>query len=171
MKFCSYYEVLFLSHIFTQRPMADRRIKLSYVHCFGQQLLTNYIVIFIQVSHEKKKWLVAAQNLQSIKTLSVLTLELSQYRKSGSMVSSREQVAACSDCSWLGNTVFVLACASRAEELPQDSGQELGCWFCQLNLWLPSGTALGEIARWQAGSQTWTPTWTVPPDQRVVKVL
>ena len=104
----------------------------------------------------KKKWLVAAQNLQSIKTLSVLTLELSQYRKSGSMVSSREQVAACSDCSWLGNTVFVLACASRAEELPQDSGQELGCWFCQLNLWLPSGTALGEIARWQVRAQTWT---------------
>ena len=32
---------------------------------------------------KKKKWLVAAQNLQSMKTL--LTLELSQYRESGSI--------------------------------------------------------------------------------------
>ena len=61
----------------------------------------------IFVSHEKKSRLVAqtvaAQNLQSIKTL--LTLELSQYCKSGSKFSSSEQVAASSDCSQLGNTL------------------------------------------------------------------
>ena len=57
------------------------------------------LVFFI--SHEKKKWLVAARNLQSIKTL--LTLELSQYRKNGSMFSSSEPVAARSDCRRLGN--------------------------------------------------------------------
>ena len=27
------------------------------------------------------------------------------------------------------------------------------------------------IARWLAGAQTWTQTWNLPPDQRVVKVL
>ena len=46
-------------------------------------------------------------SLQSIKTL--LTLELSQYHKSGSIFSSSEPVEASSDCSLLGNTLFVLA--------------------------------------------------------------
>ena len=56
--------------------MTDRKIELSSGRGFGlQQLLANSIEIFI--SHEKKQWLVAALNLQSIKIL--LTLELSQY--------------------------------------------------------------------------------------------
>ena len=61
-------------------------------------------------------------------------------------------------------TAFFLIALQQAE-------QESGLPAPRAYLWLPSGTALGEIARWQAGSQTWTPTWTVPPDQRVVKVL
>ena len=72
------------------------------------------------------------------------------------------------------HTVFVLACptwtsASRAGELPQelDSCQ----WFCPLNLWVPSRTAFREIARWLAGAQTRTQTWTLLPDKLVVKVL
>ena len=61
--------------------------------------------------------------------------------------------------------VFVLARLTRtrrAEELPK----ELGCWFCPLNLWLPSGTAFREISRlwWPAGAQTWTQTWTLLPE-------
>ena len=104
--FCTGFDseqaVLFLCHIFTQRPMTDRKIERSDGRGFGrQQLLANSIEIFI--SHEKKKWLVAARNLQSIKTL--LTLELSQYRKSGSMFSSSEPVAARSDCRRLGNAL------------------------------------------------------------------
>ena len=76
--------------------------------CFGrQQLLAYSIEIFI--SHEKK-WLVAAQNLQSIETL--LTLELNQYRKSGRMFSSSEPVAASSDCSLLGKRPVFCACLS-----------------------------------------------------------
>ena len=40
--------VLFLCHIFTQRPMTDRNIEQSNGHCFGQQHpLTNSIKIFI----------------------------------------------------------------------------------------------------------------------------
>ena len=65
----------------------------------------------------KKKWLVAAWNLQSIKTL--LTLELSQYLKSGSMFSSSKQVAALSDCSLIGNTL----CLCWAGEQPQEAGE------------------------------------------------
>ena len=63
-------------------------------------------------------------SVQSIKTL--LTLQLSQYRKSSSMFSSSEPVAARSDCRQLGNTVFVLARptrASRAGELPRELGR------------------------------------------------
>ena len=67
----------------------------------------------------KKKWLVAARNLQSIKTL--LTLELSQYRKSGSMFSSSEPVAASSDSSRLGNTLCLCLPVQPAQaELERD---------------------------------------------------
>ena len=58
---------------------------------------------------KNKKWLVAAQNLQSIKTL--LTLELSQYRKSSTVVA----------CFPHASHVFVLARLtreSRAGEWP-----------------------------------------------------
>ena len=64
--------------------------------------------------------------------------------------------------------VFVLARpthASRAWEWPQ----ELGRWFRPLNRRLHYETAFGEIARWQARAQTWTQTWTVQPNQRVVR--
>ena len=44
-----------------------------------------------------------ARKLQSIKTL--LTLEMSQYHKSGSMVSSSKPVAASIDCLLQGNTL------------------------------------------------------------------
>ena len=62
--------------------MTDRKSERRDGRCFGRpQLLANSIEIFI--SHEKK-------GDQSIKTL--LTLELGQYRKSGSMFSSSEPV-------------------------------------------------------------------------------
>ena len=93
----------------------------------------------------------------------MLTLDLSQYSKTGSMFSSSEPVEASSDCCRLGN-MFVLA--------RQTSPSSAGEWSQELrplNLWLPSGTAFREIARWSAGPQTWTQTWTLPPDQRVAK--
>ena len=54
------------------------------------------------ISNEKKS-VVTARYLQSIKTL--LTLELSQYRKSNSTFSSSEPVAASSYCRRLGNAL------------------------------------------------------------------
>ena len=72
------HAVLFLCHIFAQRLMTDGKIERSNRRCFGpQQLPANSIEIFI--SHEKKKWLVATRNLQSIKTF--LTLELLNFSK------------------------------------------------------------------------------------------
>ena len=53
--------------------MNDRKIERSYGRCLGLQLL---LANSMEISfHMKKKWLVAALNLQTIKTL--LTLELS----------------------------------------------------------------------------------------------
>ena len=67
----------------------------------------------------KKKWLVTAQNLQSIKTL--FALELNQCRKSGSTFSSSEPVAASSDCCWLGNALC-LCLPIRPAQAEQESG-------------------------------------------------
>ena len=95
----SEYAVLFLCHMFTQRPMNDCKIEWSDGRCFGwQQRLANSIENFI--SHEKRGDIVAAWYLQSIKTF--LTVELSQYSKSGSTFSSSEPVVASRDCSRLG---------------------------------------------------------------------
>ena len=100
---------------FTQRPMIDTKIEQSYGRCFGQQqLLANSIEIFI--SHEKK-WLVAAQNLQSIETL--LILELSKYSKS--LAGSCQQRL----LTTRKRPVFILAHptgASRAGKLPKELG-------------------------------------------------
>ena len=52
--------------------------------------------------HMKKKVLIAARYLQSMNLKTFLTLELSQYRKSGSMFSLSQPVAASSDCSRVG---------------------------------------------------------------------
>ena len=116
----------------------------------------------IEISYhlKKKKLLVMARNLQSIKTLPAL--EPSQYRKSDSMFFLKRAGRCLQRLqpTWK-RSVFVLArptSASRAREQPQ----ELGRWFCPLNLRLPSGTAFGEIARWLAGAQTWTQTRTLP---------
>ena len=96
------HAVLFLCHMFTQGPMTDTKIEQSYGRCLGrQQLLAISMEISFRV--KKQKRLVAALYLQSIKTL--LTLELRQYSKSGSMFSSCVPVAASSDCSRLGNTI------------------------------------------------------------------
>ena len=154
--------------------MTDQKIERSDGRGFGrQQVLANSIENFIQ--HDKKV-LAAARNLQSIKIL--LSLELSQCRKSASMLSPAwsEQVAETRGPQRLPQTwkmpVFVLARPTRPSRAG-DWSQELGCWFGPLSLWLPSGPAFGKIARWPAGAQTWTQTWTLPPDRRVqvVKVL
>ena len=79
---------------------------------FDWQLFANPIENLI--SHERKKWIVTAWNLQCVKT--ILTLELSQYSKSGSMFSSSKLVA-------------VTACQ---QQLP-------------LNLELCSGSAAGQM--------------------------
>ena len=100
--------------------MTDQKIERSDGHGFGrQQLLANSIENLI--SHEKKQMLVAARNLQSIETL--LALELSQYRKSGSMLSSSELFAARSGCRRLGNALCLCSPVRPAGERPQELGR------------------------------------------------
>ena len=95
--------VLLLYSIFNQRPMTDRKIERSNGRCFGP-ICNDFSPLPSKFSfHMKKKCVtrrgpkiyIAARYLQSMKTLS--TLELSQYHKSGSIFSSSELVAACSD--------------------------------------------------------------------------
>ena len=120
----------------------------------------------------KIKWLVAARNLQRFKTF--WTLELSQYHKSGSMFSSSESLLLPAATASDYETPCVCACLS--DQHKQSWRAAPRAWPLILpskpsNLQLPSGTAFREIASWPAGAQTWTQTWTLPPDQRVVKVL
>ena len=62
--FDSEHAVLFLCHIFAQRPMNDRKIERSYGRCFGrQQLLADSIGISFP---DEKKYVVTARCLQSI---------------------------------------------------------------------------------------------------------
>ena len=91
--FDSEHAVLFLCHIFTQRPMNDRKIERSDGRGFGRQQLPADSNGH-SISNEKKS-VVTAQYLQSIKTF--LTLELSRYRKSGSTFSSSEPAATAAD--------------------------------------------------------------------------
>ena len=111
------HAVLFLCHIFTQRPMNDRKIERSDGRGFGRQQLPADSNGH-SISNEKKS-VVTARYLQSIKTF--LTIELSQYRKSGSMFSSSEPVAACSNCRRLGNALR-LCSPVRPAQAEQESG-------------------------------------------------
>ena len=77
--------------------------------------------------------LVAAQNLQTIKTF--LILELSQYRKSGSTVfqaSGLRPAATAAD----SEMPCVCACSSDPLKLHRS---ELGHWFCSQSIWFSSG--------------------------------
>ena len=96
--------------------MNDRKIEPSDGRYFGrQQFLTNSTKIFIS---DKKKWLIATRYLKRIKIF--LTLELSQYRKSGSTFSSSEPVAARtgSDCRLLGNALCLCSLVQPAQAVP-----------------------------------------------------
>ena len=92
----------------------------------------------------------AALYSQSMKTF--LTLQLSQYHKSGSTFMSSEPVAASSDCCLLWKChVFVLAqppSPSCAWALPK----ELCHWFCSQNHQLSSGTAFGSDCQMTSNS-------------------
>ena len=101
------HAVLFLCHIFTQRPMNDRKIKQRDGLCLGQQqLLANSIKNFI--SHAKKSDLSLPNIYKALNLFDSWRLKLSKYSKSGSTFSSSEQVASCSDCSRLWNALCLM---------------------------------------------------------------
>ena len=80
----------------------------------------------------KQKWLVFAWYLQSIKTF--LTLELSQYCKSGSMFYSSEQVKVSSDCCRLGNGLCLWSPVRSAQAVPERGPKSLAIDFCSQKL-------------------------------------
>ena len=127
--FDSDYAVLFPCHISTQRPMNDRKIERSYGRGLGlQQLLADSIEISFHMKTKSDSLLaLAARILQSIKIL--LTLELSQYRKSGSMFSSSEPVAARSDCRRLGNALCLCSPVRPAQAEPESGPKSLAVDF------------------------------------------
>ena len=158
--------------------MNDRKLERSYGRGFGQQqFFANSIENFILHENKTWKWLVAAWNLQIIKTF--LTLELSQYSKRNSTFSSRawESVPASSNCSLQPtrkhphcHPVFVhasLTSPSCAGALPQ----ELGIWFCSQNLRLSSGIAFGSNCQMIGRGLNLDSNLNSAPDQLVVKVL
>ena len=75
----------------------------------------------------KKKWLVAALYLQSIKTF--LTLELSQYLKSGSIFSSSNPVTACSHCCRLWTALCLRLPVWPAQAEPESCPKSLAIDF------------------------------------------
>ena len=113
-----------------------------------------------------KKWLVAALYLQSIKTS--LTLELSHYCKSGNMFSLSKPVAASRDCNQLGNALCLILPVLSAQAV-----QEHCPLILQSKLSIVFWNSLLECLPDDLRAQTWqwTQTWTLQPDQLVVKVL
>ena len=135
------------------------------------------------------QWVVPARNLQIIENF--LTLESSQYHKSGSTFSSSKPVtqAACSNCSRFGNTLLAhltsRTCAcQRAWPLILKSKTSIFFWN-SLWEWLPDdrqGLDLGlklEICSLSDCHMTsltcrgpnLDSTWTLLSDQRIVKLL
>ena len=133
------------------------------------------------------QWLVPARNLQIIENF--LTLESSQYHKSGSTFSSSKPVTACSNCSRFGNTLLAhltsRTCAcQRAWPLILKSKTSIFFWN-SLWEWLPDdrqGLDLGlklEICSLSDCHMTsltcrgpnLDSTWTLLSDQRIVKLL
>ena len=109
--------------------MTDRKIEQRDGRCFGlQQLLAtgNSIEIFIFTS-KKKRRLVTARKLLSMKTL--LTLDLSQHHKSGSMFFSREPVDASSNCSRLGNALCLCSPVQPAQAEQESCPKSLEVGF------------------------------------------
>ena len=144
----SEHAVLFLCHIFTQIPMTDRKIERSDDgRGFGWlQYIANSIENF--VSHEKK-----------------VTRRGPKFTKHHNLVDSWTESVPTSR-NWSQP-----AATAADSETPGVCARPFvfGRWFCPLNPRLPFGTAFGQAG--SARTKTWTQTWTLPHDQRVVKVL
>ena len=132
----------------------------------------NFLPILLKISfHMKKKVTHRARNLQIIKAL--LTLELSQDSKRGSIFTSSELVAASSNCSRLGNSLCLclpLLPVHPAQALLELGPKSLAIDFAVKTFDCLLDWPLAVIARWPAGAWSWTQTWTLQPEQWVVEI-
>ena len=111
-----------MSYCFTQRPMTDRKIERSDGRCFGrQQLLADSIEISFHMNRKSD-----SSRPDIYKALKLfLTVEVSQYRKIGSIFSSSEPVDARSDCSRLGNPLCLCSPVRPAKAVPEHCPKSL----------------------------------------------
>ena len=150
--------------------MNDCKIEQSDGRCLGwQHCLNNFSPIPMEIPFPTWTIFVTARYLQSIKTF--LTVELSQYSKSGSTFSSSEPVVASRDCSRLGYSLCLCLPVRPAQTVLEHCPKSLAIDFAVKTFDCLLEQPSGVIARWPAGARTWTQTWTLPPDQWVVVVL
>ena len=90
----------------------------------------------------------------------------SQYRQGGSAFSSSETVAACSDECSLTPRVCARLYYSESSKLCRSAAPRAR----PLILLSKREPQASIVVRWPAGSQNQTQTWTLQPEQRVVKV-
>ena len=134
---------------FAQKPMNDLKFERSNEHGL---VGNNFSSITSKISFHIKKFL-QPEIYTALKLF--LNLEQSQHRKSGSTISSSEPVAACSDCSRLGNAL----CLSRPSDPPKlcrSAAPRAKPLLFQSNPLITfcdslANLGLGEIARWPAG--------------------
>ena len=155
--------------IFTLRPMNDRRLS----ETMSADLVgNNFSPIPSKISfHMKTKWPVTARSLQSIKTFDFRTDSVLQICKSCITFYSSEPVSAGSDCRRLGNALGLCLPVQPVYAVPDCclKGPAIHLAVKTLNYLLEYRSVV--IARWPSGARPWTQTWTLPPDQLVVKVL
>ena len=130
-----------------------------------QTLLFHLCPINIFISHEKNKSVVINHCPKFAKRLVALFFQ-----------ASRLLAADCSNCSWIGsigNCLCLGLSVQPAEAVSECCPKSLAIAFAvkTLIVFWNSLQESGVIARWQAGACTSAQTWTLPPDQVVVKVL
>ena len=142
--------VLFLCHIFNQRPMNYSKIEQSNGRHWALvwSATTSRPFQWKFHFHWKKKSFVTARYLQSIKTF--FTVELSEYCKSGSTFSSSEPVEACSNCSRLGNFLCLCSPVLSAQAVLERGTKSLAIDFAVKSFDCLLELTSGVIARWQA---------------------
>ena len=134
----SEHAVLFLCHIFTQRPMNDLKIERSDGRCFGrQQLVANSMEISF---HMKKKSVVTARYLLSIKTFLALN-----WVSIARVVARFPQASQSLPAATAGDLETPCVCPRLfyPANLCLSAAQELGHWFCSQILRLSSRIAFG----------------------------
>ena len=100
-----------------------------FSEAMGAALVGNNFSQILWKFHFTWKKKVTRRGPKFTKYKTLFSLELSQYRKSGSMFSSSEPFAARSDCSRLGNALCLCSPVRPAQAEPESSPKSLAVDF------------------------------------------